>query len=80
VYKQEIETKNKQVECDNCHRTVSYYIEQFRVDLCLPDKKVILANDLFTSYICLKCLTEEIKKLIVKDLKAGKKKMETFKA
>ena len=78
MYKQEIKTKKERRECDICHRTVHYYIEQLRIDLCLPGKKIILANDLFTSFICLKCLTEEIKKVFVKDLKDNKKKNGNF--
>ena len=78
MYKQEIENKNESRECDICHRSILYYMEQFHVRLCLPDKKVILGNDLFTSYICLNCLTKEIKKVFIKDLE-NVKKMETYK-
>lgn len=68
-FKKEHDTR----ECDVCHSTVKYYIDNFRIDLCLPEKCVILGTDLFTSYICLKCLMEEIKQEFVKDLKKDKK-------
>jgi len=79
MYKHEFENKNEPRACDKCHRTVHYYVDQFNIHSCFPEKNVILQNDLFTSYICLKCLNNTIKKLILEDLETNKKTMETFK-
>ncbi len=80
--RKELKKANESRECDICHRTVRYYLEDFRVHLCLPKQRIVIENDLFTSYICLKCLMEAIKKEFVEDLKNDKKngiKMETYK-
>ncbi len=69
----EFETKHDQRSCDVCQKTKGYYIDNFRIDLCLPKKKIILGTDLFTCYICLNCLTEKIKKVFVEDLRIDKK-------
>lgn len=67
--------KNDPRECDECHRSVHYYIEEFRICLSFPEKKVVLNNDLLTSYICLKCLSETIKKMFIQDLKTNNPKI-----
>lgn len=69
MYKHKFNNNNDSKECDLCYRKIDYYIDYFKLDLCLPKKNVILQSDLFTQVICLKCLNTEIKKLFIEDLK-----------